>query len=265
MSGKNGESAFLESCWAIRCVWLRYFDVFRKNLLYGLMTTLLEPLLYLLSFGFGLATMIGAITVMDKPVSYRAFVLSGMVAQTVLFQGFFEAAYGGFIRMYYQRIFKAMATTPVTLSEVLWGELIWDASKATLSAGMVLAIGTVIGDFSPAGALMVLPLCFFFALIFAGLGLWVSSLSRTIEQLAYPQYLLVFPMFLFCGVYFPLDKLPGFATYIAWCLPLTPVLAIVRGFVFQVAIPWYAPVLTLFWVLLLPLTSRGAMKRRLVK
>ncbi len=261
----NQESPWKDSFWAIRCVWLRYFDVFRKNLLYGLMTTLFEPLLYLLSFGFGLSTMISQVTVVDKPVSYRAFVMSGMVAQTILFQGFFEAAYGGFIRMYYQRIFKAMATTPVTLGEVLWGELIWDASKATLSATMVLAIGTAIGDFSPMGALCTLPLCFGFAFIFAGLGLWVASSARTIEQLAYPQYLCVFPMFLFCGVYFPLEKLPAIAIYVAWCLPLTPILAIVRGLVFGVAIPWYAPVLAVAWALSLPLISRRAMKRRLVK
>ena len=123
-----------DSFWAIRCVYLRYLAVFRKNFLYSLMTTIVEPLLYLLSFGFGLAVMIKSVPLGDKTISYRAFVLSGFVGQSVLFQGFFEAAYGGFIRMYYQKIFKAMATTPVTLDEVLWGELLWDATKGTLSS-----------------------------------------------------------------------------------------------------------------------------------
>ncbi len=254
-----------DTFWAIRCVYFRYLAVFRKNVLYSLMTTIVEPLLYVLSFGFGLATMIHEVGVGDKTIGYRAFVLSGFVGQSVLFQGFFEAAYGGFVRMYYQKIFKAMATTPVTIEEVLWGELTWDATKGTLSAGMVLLIGSLLGDFSPWGAVVLFPLCYIFCFIFAGLGLWVSSLATTIDQLAYPQYLFVFPMFLFGGVYFPIDKLPSFVSKAAWFLPLTPCLEITRGLLFEVSIAWYAWVLVAFWAVLLPVTSHAAMKRRLVK
>ena len=254
-----------ESWWAIRCVWLRYFDVFRKNLFYGLFTTYMEPLLYLLSFGFGLGAMVGPIHSDGNTVPYRAFILGGIVAQTLLFQSFFESAYGGFVRMYYQRIFQVMAITPVTLSEVLWGELLWDASKATFGASAVLLIGVVIGDFSPLGALASIPLCFLGGLIFAGLGLWVSAVSTTIEDIAYPQYLAVFPMFLFCGIFFPLSNLPHIAQIFAWCLPLTSLLSLLRwlllGFPFALrAIP-----ILLFWSTTLVLLSRRTMIRRLVK
>jgi hypothetical protein len=43
----------LSAWWGIRCVWLRYFAVFVKGIKYYLMTTLIEPILYLLSFGLG--------------------------------------------------------------------------------------------------------------------------------------------------------------------------------------------------------------------
>lgn len=254
-----------ETFWAIRCVYFRYLAVFRKNFLYSLMTTIVEPGLYLLSFGFGLAMMIKSVPLAGKEVSYRAFVLSGFVGQSVLFQGFFEAAYGGFVRMYYQKIFKGMATTPVTMDEVLWGELIWDATKGTLSAGMVIVIGSLLGDFSPLGGLLLFPICFVFCLIFAGLGLWVSSVSRTIEQLAYPQYLFVFPMFLFGGVYFPMENLPPLVGQLSWLLPLTPCLQIVRGLLFHIPIAWYCWVLVAIWALALPNLAHWSMKRRLVK
>ena len=74
-------------------------------------------------------------------LTYRQFIFAGIVGQTLLFQGFFEAAYGSFVRMYYQRIFQAIAVTPITLSEVLWAEIMWDASKATFSASVVIGIG----------------------------------------------------------------------------------------------------------------------------
>lgn len=250
--------------WAISTVWLRYFDVFRKNFIYGILTTFLEPLLFLFSFGFGLGRMVPNLEIAGVTLTYRQFVLGGIIGQSILFQAFFEAAYGSFVRMYYQRIFQAMAVTPITLAEVLWGELLWDASKATLSSISVLCIGVAIGDFSLAGALMSLPVVFLGTLIFAGSGLLASAWSDSIDAISYPQYLFVFPMFLFCGVFFPLSNLPPLLQGIAWLFPLTPILSIIRSLTLGLAIEWWAFPLLLFWTALFIPLSRRAMLKRLV-
>jgi lipooligosaccharide transport system permease protein len=250
---------------AVRCVWLRYFDVYRKSLGLALVTTFVEPLLYLIAFGFGLGSMIGAFRIDGRDLTYRQFIFAGIVAQTLMFQAFFEAAYGSFIRMYYQKIFQAISVTPITLSEVLWAELLWDASRATFSASAVLFIGVVLGDFSPVGALLALPVCFFGAMLFAELGLLVAARSRTIEDISYPQYLLVFPMFLFCGVFFPLSNLPQYLQWAAWILPLTSIVSLMRsltlGSPFNIAVFILLPV----WFALLTPWSRRAMSGRLIK
>lgn len=254
-----------DSLWAIRCVWLRYFDVYRKNLIYGIVTSYTEPILYLISFGFGLGSLIGTLQTGGHAVTYRQFIFAGIVAQSILFQGFFEAAYGGFVRMYYQKIFKAIATTPITLSEVLWGELLWDASKATFASAAVLLIGSLLGDFAPWGALACLPLCFFCAFVFAGMGLWVAASSSTIEEISYPQYLVVFPMFLFCGVFFPLETLPHPLQIAAWFLPLTSVISLVRTLTLGFPFDWKTlPILSL-WLVVMVAGARRAMSRRLIK
>src|SRR5205809_7881629 len=160
--------------WGIRCVWLRYFDVYRKSIVYSVVTTFVEPLLYLFAFGFGLGGMIHSIHVGGVVVSYRQFIFAGIVGQTILFQAFFEAAYGSFIRMYYQRVFQAIATTPITLSEVLWAEIMWDASNETFSSSVVIGIGILMGNFSSSVALAAIPLCFAGATLFAALGLLVA-------------------------------------------------------------------------------------------
>lgn len=250
---------------AIRCVWLRYFDVYRKSLRYALVTTFVEPLLYLLAFGFGLGAMIGTVNVSGMELSYRQFIFAGIAAQAVLFQGFFEAAYGSFIRMYYQRIFQAIAVTPITLSEVLWAELIWDASKAAFAAVAVLAIGVLTGDFRPAGALLAVPVCFLAGLLFAELGLLMAARSRTIEEISYPQYLLVFPMFLFCGVFFPLGNLPVVLQGIAWALPLTSVVSLIRTLTLDTPLEPQVFLLIPGWLLILTPWSRNSMSRRLIK
>lgn len=251
--------------WGIACVFLRYYAVFRKSLAYYLVTTFAEPLLYLLAFGFGVGSLVGSVHAAGREVSYRTFVFSGILGQTVLFQGFYEASYGAFVRMYYQRIFQAMAVTPITLSEVLWAELLWDATKATAAAEVVALIGVATGDFPAYAPLSLLPVCFFSSLLFAALGLAVAARSRNIDAISYPQYLVVFPMFLFCGVFYPIESLPQPLQWLAWALPLTPVNSLMRslsvGFPFQ---PW-SLVLLAAWLLPLVFFSRRAMFGRLVK
>jgi len=249
----------------IYCVWRRYFAVYQKSIGFGLITTFAEPLLYLLSFGFGLGSMIGDFEYHGLHITYRQFIFAGVAAQTVLFQGFFEAAYGGFVRMYYQRIFHAIAVTPITLSEILWAELLWDASRASTAVFAVFIIGCISGDFHVLGAVCALPVVFLCALLFAGLGLLTAARSRTIDEISYPQFLFVFPMFLFCGVFFPITQLPEAMRGFAWFLPLTSVTDILRAFTLGVPCFILSPFIILCWLVGLVYCARRAMFKRLVK
>lgn len=254
-----------DSLWSVWCVWRRYFAVFRKSIPYYLVTTFLEPLLYLLAFGFGVGSLVGTVTTEGVELSYRRFIFSGIIAQTVLFQGFYEGAFGAFVRMYYQRIFQAIAITPITLSEVLWGELLWDATKATAAAEVVALIGVMTGDFSASSLLVLPPVCFIAALLFSAMGLAAAAFARNIEQLSYPQYLLVFPMFLFCGVFYPVDALPGFLQGVAWALPLTSVNAVIRTLTLGIPLPSQAIAMFAVWFVVLVALGHRAMFRRLVR
>lgn len=254
-----------DSLYSIYLVWLRYFKVFRRSIIYGLVTVFSEPILYLLSFGFGLSNLIGNLNIDGIDVTYRQFIFSGIVAQTVMFQGFFEAAYGSFIRMYYQKVFQAVAVTPITLSEILWGELLWDSSKATFSVSIVLLIGCLSGNFSILGSILCLPFCFIFASIFSALGLLVASKAKTIEEISYPQYLFIFPMFLFCGIFYPLNTLPKIVEQISWIFPLTSVVSLIRSFILGFPINYMAIVMVIVWFIILIPVSRKAMISRLIK
>jgi lipooligosaccharide transport system permease protein len=265
MSPRISPRISMESLWAIRCVWLRYFDVFRKSLFYYAVTTLSEPLLSLLSFGFGVGALVKTLHAGGTVLPYRQFVFAGIVGQTVLFQGFFEAAYGGYIRMYYQKIFHSMGTTPITLSEVLWGELIWDATKGGSAAMAVILIGVLTRDFAPSSLLLAIPLCFIASMMFSGLGLFVAAMSRTIEQISYPQYLFVFPMFLFCGVFYPIETLPHPVQIAACFLPLTAILSLVRTITLGFPMDWWAIPSVVFWWGLFVFIARRKMISRLVK
>jgi len=254
-----------DSIWGIWCVWRRYFYAFIKSLPYYLMTTFLEPFFYLLSFGVGVGSLVGNLTTQGVHLSYRSFIFSGIIAQTVLFQGFYEGSFGAFVRMYYQKIFQAIAITPITLSEVLWGELLWDATKAAVAAEVVALIGVLTGDFHPLCLLTLVPVCFLSSVLFSAMGLAAAGFSRSIDELSYPQYLLVFPMFLFCGVFYPIESLPALLQKVAWFFPLTSVNSIVRTLTLGLPFEPQAVPLFFLWLLVLVFVARRAMFRRLVK
>lgn len=249
---------------SVSAVWQRHFAVFRKDLIYGLVTTFVEPLLYFLSFGLGLGRMIESLEVGGIHVSYRSFIFAGLVGQTLLFIAFFEGAYGGFIRMYYQKIFQAIAVTPVTLSEVLWGEVIWCASRAMLPAVVVLTLGCVLGDLRPLGCLAFLPVAVIGAILFASLGMLAAGLAKTIESLGYPQYLFIIPMLLFCGVYYPLQQFPDYLQTAMKVLPLTAILSLARFFTLGTEFEWWSLPVLLLWTVFSVYFSRRSMFRRMV-
>lgn len=254
-----------ESMWGIWSVWRRYFAVFRKSFLYYLTTAFLEPILYLASFAFGLGTLLTEVKVGNEIMSYQSFVFSGIIAQTVLFQGFFEGAYGGFFRLNYQRIFQAIATTPVTLSEVIWAELLWDASKATLASLLVTAIGIATGNFLLSSIVYIIPVCFLSALLFGALGLCTAGYSTNIDQISYPQFLFIFPMFLFCGVFYPIDVLPQPLPVLVWILPLTSVNSLMRTIAVGSPFEPYALAIVIIWVVVAVILARRVLIAKLVK
>lgn len=248
----------------IFCVWLRYFNLYKKNLAYAITTTFVEPLLLLFSLGFGLGSLIGSVHTQGMEVSYRQFVFTGLIAQTLLFKSFFEAAYGSYFRIYYQKVFHNIAVTPITLSEVLWGELLSDATQGTFASAVVLLIGIITGDFHLLGAIAALPFCFFASLLFSGSGLLVSGISKTINEVSYPHYLFVFPMFLFCGVFFPIEQMPTFLQIIAWVFPLTSIISIVRTLTVGFPFEWFALPISLFWLIFFVTLSRRSIVVRII-
>jgi lipooligosaccharide transport system permease protein len=136
--------------------------------------------------------------------------------------------YSSFSRMHVQRTWDAIMNAPVQLDDVVLGEAIWAASKAFLSGAAVLLVAAVLGLVASPLALWVLPVVFVTGLVFAGLGLMMTSLSPSYDFFMYYFTLAVTPMMLASGVFFPLDRLPAWLQTVAQLLPLTHAVALVR-------------------------------------
>ena len=117
---------------------------------------------------------------------------------------------------------------PVALDDVLAGEWLWAASKATLSGAAILVVSSALGFVASPLALWALPVIFITGLCFGALGLIVTALAPSYDFFMYYFTLFITPMVLLCGVFFPVDQLPPLVQSIGAWLPLTHAVALVR-------------------------------------
>lgn len=207
--------------WRSLRVWQRNFDVYLATWKVNFIPPLLEPLLYLLAFGIGLGGMVKDFTYNGEPVSYLAFIAPGLIAVAVMNHGFFETTYASFVRMYFQKTYDAILSTPLMIEDVIFGELLWGATKAFFAGLIMFAVVWLFGLMSLPHALLALPLSFIGGMAFSAMGMCFTAMVKNIEMFNFPVFLFVTPMFLFSGVFFPLSSLPVWAQKVAWCLPLT--------------------------------------------
>ncbi len=209
----------------VAAMFSRNRDVFLKTWKVNFIPPILEPLLYLLAIGYGLGTLVG--TVEDMP--YVEFFAPAIITITMMMTAFFETTYSSYVRMYYQKTWDAVGATPLTLDDVLVGELLWAATRATMSATLMTLVVAAFGLLSWPSALFIVPLAFTVGLMFVGLGLIATAKVPAIDNFSYAFYLFITPQFLFSGTFFPLHQLPPFLEHAALILPLTNAVLLVRA------------------------------------
>jgi lipooligosaccharide transport system permease protein len=248
-------------------VWQRDLDVYRTTWLVNFLPPLLEPVLYVLAFGLGLGSLIREVDYLGDRITYLRFMVPGVICVAIMFWAYFETTYSSFVRMYYQRTFDAILSTPLLVEDVIAGEWLWGATKSVLAATIMLVVMGAFGLVAWPAALLVVPLAALGGLLFSALGLITTAVSPKIDTFNLPIFVLVFPMFLFSGTFFPVDILPGWAYALALALPLTHVSFLVRGACLGVTPPlWIANLAYLVAVTVVTAAlALLLMRRRLIK
>ena len=221
-------------------VWRRNADVFFKTWKVNFLPSIFEPLLYLLVFGTGLGLLIPAFYYAGVQIEYIRFIAPGLVAISIMYGGFFECTYGSFVRMHYQKTFDAIVATPVTIEDVITGEILWGATKSFINSTIVLLVIEIIGVtlitavlFTAPTILLVPIFAFLGGVMFSAIAMIFTGIVPNIDSFNYPFFLLVTPMFLLGGTFFPLSNL-GPVEPIAYALPLTHVSNLARDLSFGI-------------------------------
>jgi len=206
-------------------VWSRNFESWKDYATPSLVGTVAEPLLTFVAIGYGLGRLVEPID--GQP--YVAFLAPGILAATAMNAAAFETTFGSFTRLVEQRTYEAIVMTPISVGEVVAGDILWAASKSVLGGAMVLAIMWPMGLVSSPVALLALPLAFLVGVMFGALGMAWTAIAPSYTFFNYFFTLVITVMYLFGGVFFPLEGLPEWARWGAWALPLTHAVDLIRG------------------------------------
>lgn len=205
-------------------VWRRNFLVWRKLAIPSVLGNLADPMIYMFGLGYGLGSLMPQI----NGGSYISFLAGGTLCASSMNAATFEALYSGFSRMHIQRTWDAIINAPVSLDDVIGGELVWAATKSLLSGTAIFIIIVLLGLTHSLLALAVLPVVFLVGLTFGALGLIMTALAPSYDFFMYYFTLFITPMTLLSGVFFPLAQLPLPLQAAAQALPLTHAVELVR-------------------------------------
>jgi lipooligosaccharide transport system permease protein len=206
-------------------VWQRNFDVFKSYFLASIVGNIGEPVLYLFGIGVGLGSLVGEI----QGVSYLAFIAPGMMAAAAMNAAAFECTFGAYTRMAEQKVYDGMLATPLSLDDIVLGEILWGATKSLISSFIMLVILALAGLFDKYEEIPLIMLNMFaLGAAISSIALCYSAVSKSYEFFNFFFTLFLTPMLLFTGIYFPMDRLPAWFSSFFLIFPTTHSVAINR-------------------------------------
>jgi lipooligosaccharide transport system permease protein len=189
-----------------------------------------EPVFYLLGIGIGLGGLVPDI----GGVSYAAFVAPGLLASSCMNGAITDGFFNIFFKLHFQKTYDGILATPMRVPDVALGEMLWALSRGSLYASVFLLVLSGLGVatgrpvlLSP-WAILAWPAAVIVAASFSAMALCVTSFARKVQDFDVVMGLLVMPMFLFSGIFFPVTQLPAAVHWAITAVPLYHAVAMLR-------------------------------------
>jgi lipooligosaccharide transport system permease protein len=173
-----------------------------------LLSGFFEPLFYLVGIGFGLGMLVGTVPGPDgQPISYQLFVAPALLASAAMNGAINESTFNFFFKLNYNKTFSAILSTPLSPGDIALGELGWALIRGGLYAIGFLTVMLVLGLFGSPWVLLTVPAALLVGFAFGAVGMAATSFMKTWQDFDLIQ-LVVLPLFLFSGTFYPIDAYP---------------------------------------------------------
>jgi lipooligosaccharide transport system permease protein len=223
--GKPGEKYYSGRS---RVIMERAYIAFRSSTWMIVVSGFVEPVLFLLSFGYGLKDLVGDITVAGQPIGYVAFIAPALLATSAMNGAIYDSTMNVYFKLNHDRIYHGMLSTSLGPMDVALGEIGWALLRGLSYAVGFMAIVTPLGLIPSAWGILAIPAAVLIAFGFASFGMAVTSYMKSFQQLELVNIVLL-PMFLFSGSFYPLDVFPEWLQTIIRLFPLAHAIDLIRG------------------------------------
>jgi lipooligosaccharide transport system permease protein len=205
-------------------LWLRpvgyYAYSYKRTWRASITTSFLYPVLYLAAMGVGLGSLINHHVHNVDHVTYLDFIAPGLLAATAMQIGSNESMYPVMAAIKWLKTYFAMLASPLRVDDLLLGHLTWVVIRLTMVSSIYLLVMALFGVVLSPFAILALPAAILTGLAFAAPISAFAASQENDTGFATLQRLILVPMFLFSGVFFPVSQLPEWMRAVAYCLPL---------------------------------------------
>jgi len=191
-------------------------------------STILSPILFLSAMGVGLGSLVAS-TAAFGGVSYLAFLAPGLLAAQAMQTSTLESAWPLLAGFKWLKTFEAEIATPQRPQDIVLGHLYWQIVRLGIVTGIFLIVMFFFGALTSPLALLMWPAAILTGLAFGmPMAAWTATQQR---ESSFPILfrLVITPLFLFSGTFFPIDRLPAVIQPVAWFTPLFHGVALTRA------------------------------------
>lgn len=207
----------------------RNFLAFKTSNWLVIVSGFVEPVFYLLAFGFGIGKLIGGVTDGNgHTVTYAQFIVPALLATSAMNGAIMDSTWNVFFKMHFGKIYQAMLATSLGSLDVALGEIGWALLRGlTYSIGFMF-ITVPLGLVPSVWGALAIPAATLIAFGFASVGMGITSYLKNFHQMDYLNFFML-PMFLFSGTFYPVSVFPDWIQVIVKALPLSQAVELVRG------------------------------------
>jgi lipooligosaccharide transport system permease protein len=208
-------------------VWYRHAVAWTRFYRTSILLNFVEPITGLVALGIGLGSYVHLI----NGVSFLQFIAPGLVAVTAMNAVSFDSLFSTYNFLNENRVYPSMITSPLTVDDLVAGTILWQATRSVVYGGTFLVIITAFGLVHSWSALLVLPVLVLSGIMFAAPAMCMAAWAKVFEHMFYYITLIITPMFMFSGIFFPPNRLPHAVQGAIWITPLYHVAHLIRSFV----------------------------------